>query len=283
MEIRPEVNNKKREKRDFSTLILVMVFIVGLSVLLYPIISDWWNRSIQTRAIVEYENALAGLKNEEYSEQFEKAEAYNEALNAVSAPFAAYDSIAGYEEALNVMGNGIMGYIEIEKINVKLPIYHGTSDKVLDRAVGHIEGSSLPIGGESRHSVLSAHRGLPSAKLFTNLDKLVEGDTFTITVLNRLITYEIDQIRIVLPNEFEELAVAKGKDYCTLLTCTPYGINTHRLLVRGHCIDNAQEEQDIIIRSEAFELDSTLLAPIVAAPILLVLLVILLVKYRKKK
>ena len=170
----------------------------------------------------------------------------------------------------------------IDKINVKLPIYHGTSESILNVAVGNLPGSSLPVGGESTHSVLSAHRGLPSAKLFSDLDKLKERDTFTITVLNRLLTYEVDHISIVEPDKIEDLYIEEGKDYCTLLTCTPYGINTHRLLVRGHRVENA-DDGAAVLTNDAYELDSLILAPVVAAPLLLILLIIVLVKYRKKK
>lgn len=270
------------KKRNLSTLILILVFLVGLGILLYPSVSNWWNSRVQSRAIVDYDAVVANQSKEDYDEEFAKADAYNQALSKLSSPLMNYDQIEGYEEILNVTGTGIMGYIEIPRINVKLPIYHGTSDAVLNVAVGHLEGTSLPVGGSGTHCVLSAHRGLPSAKLFTNLDKVEEGDTFTITVLDRLLTYEVDQIRIVEPQEVNELDIVPGEDYVTLLTCTPYGINTHRLLVRGHRIDNA-EENEIIIRNEAYELDSTMLAPVVAAPLLVILLIILLVKYRKPK
>lgn len=271
-----------KKKRNLSTLILVLVFLVGLAILLYPTVSDWWNSRVQSRAIVDYDAIVQDLSQEDYDEEFAKADAYNEALQGLPSPLIDYDQVDGYEDILNVAGNGIMGYINIPRISVQLPIYHGTSDAVLNVAVGHLEGTSLPVGGTGTHCVLSAHRGLPSAKLFTNLDKLEEGDTFTITVLDRLLTYEVDQIRIVEPEEVGELAIQDGKDYVTLLTCTPYGINTHRLLVRGHRIDNAAEDK-VVITSEAYELDSTMLAPVVAAPLLLILLIILLVKYRKPK
>ena len=197
-------------------------------------------------------------------------------------PFINYSEVSGYDDILNVTGNGMIGYITIDKINVKLPIYHGTSESILNVAVGNLPGSSLPVGGESTHSVLSAHRGLPSAKLFSDLDKLKERDTFTITVLNRLLTYEVDHISIVEPDKIEDLYIEEGKDYCTLLTCTPYGINTHRLLVRGHRVENA-DDGAAVLTNDAYELDSLILAPVVAAPLLLILLIIVLVKYRKKK
>lgn len=270
------------KKENLSTLILVLVFFVGLSILLYPTVSDWWNSRVQSRAIVDYDAVVADMSHEDYDAEFAEADAYNAALRAIPSPFINYEQVEGYDDVLNVTGNGIIGYINIPRIKVELPIKHGTSEEVLNVAVGHVQGTSLPVGGESTHCVLSAHRGLPSAKLFTNLDKLTEGDTFTITILDRFLTYEVDQIRIVEPKEIGELDMVEGKDYVTLLTCTPYGLNTHRLLVRGHRIEN-DEENDIVILNEAYELDSTMLAPIVAAPLLIILLIILLVKYRKPK
>ncbi len=270
------------KKRDFSTPILILVFLSGLVVLLYPAFSDWWNSRVQSRAIVNYDAVVADLSQEDYDAEFARADAYNEALGRLSSPLVNYDRLEGYEDILNAAGNGIMGYIEIPAIDVKLPIYHGTSDAVLNVAVGHLEGTSLPVGGKSVHCVLSGHRGLPSAKLFTNLDKLAEGDTFTITVLNRLLTYEVDQILVVEPEETEELAVVEGEDYVTLLTCTPYGINTHRLLVRGRRIENAAEA-GTDRTAGANGPDLAMLAPVAAALLLLLLLFILLAKRRKPK
>ncbi len=270
------------KRGSLSTVILVIVFLVGLAVLLYPTVSDWWNSRAQSRAIVNYESKVTDLTYDEYESEFEEAERYNGELSKLSAPLLDYGEVEGYEDILDVAGNGIMGYISIPRINIRLPIYHGTSEAVLSVAVGHLEGTSLPVGGEGTHCVLSAHRGLPSARLFTNLDKLEVGDTFTITVLDTVLTYEVDQIRIVEPNEVGELSILEGQDYVTLLTCTPYGVNTQRLLVRGHRIENA-ESSDVVIRNEAFELDSTMLAPLVAAPMLVVLLIVLLVKDRRPK
>jgi sortase A len=199
-------------------------------------------------------------------------------------PFLGYSEFSDeYNSILDVNGDGMMGYITIEKIKVQLPIYHGTSDKVLNSAVGHLEGSSLPVGGESTHSVLSAHRGLPSAKLFTNLDKLEEGDIFTIRILDRTITYQVDQVLIVLPHETDSLNIVPGKDFCTLVTCTPYGINTHRMLVRGKRIENIEEDKVINVITEAYQIDPLLVTPAVAAPMLGILLIILLVKSNKGK
>ena len=187
-----------------------------------------------------------------------------------------------YEELLDVNGVGIMGYIDIDAIGVELPIYHGTDSSVLNIAVGHLEGSSLPVGGESTHCVLSAHRGLPSARLFTDLDRLKTGDTFTLSVLNRLLTYEIDQILIVKPEEVDTLAIEPGQDLCTLVTCTPYGINSHRLLVRGHRVENAAPKPEIFVPADMVQIDPLVVTPIVAVPMLLVLLIFLLIRYRKR-
>ncbi len=268
-------------KKHISTIILVLIFCVGLTVLLYPVVSDWWNSKVQTRAIMSYEESVADMDEADYEAEFAKADAYNASLREISMPLMNYEQVEGYEEALNVTGNGMMGYVTIDKIGVRLPIYHGTSDNVLNVAVGNLRGSSLPVGGIGTHCVLSAHRGLPSAKLFSDLDKLKEGDTFTINVLNRLLTYEIDHISIVEPDKIEELYIDEEKDYCTLMTCTPYGINTHRLLVRAVRIENAKEA--VTLTNDAYELDSLILAPIVAVPLLLILFVFVLVRYRKKK
>lgn len=274
-------NNKQQKKKNgnFSTIILVAIFFVGLSVLLYPTISDFWNEKRQSQAIVNYDDLIVDLTPEDYSRLFSQAEAYNGKIRNMSFPFLNHKDIADeYYSALDVNGDGMMGYITIEKIKVQLPIYHGTSDKVLNSAVGHVEGSNIPIGGESTHAVLSAHRGLPSAKLFTNLDKLEIGDVFTIRILDRTITYQVDQILIVLPSETDELNLVPGEDYCTLVTCTPYGINSHRMLVRGTRIENLEPDRVINVITEAYQIDPLIVTPAVAAPMLGLLLIILLVK-----
>ncbi len=273
---------KIRKKKNISNIVLVVVFLIGLAILLYPSLSNYVNSMNQSRAIRDYEKSLADLSAEDYEKIFEEAEKYNDSLRELVYPLLYCDKINGYEETLSVEKGGIMGYISIDKINVELPIYHGTSDSVLNTAVGHLEGTSLPIGGEGTHAVLSAHRGLPSAKLFSNLDRLEKGDTFEITVLDRTLTYEVDQIRIVEPSQTDDLAITPGEDYCTLLTCTPYGINTHRLLVRGTRVENAADKHALYISADAYRIDSLIITPIVAAPMLFVLLIILLVKYRKK-
>lgn len=276
-------------KKHLSTIVLVAVFLVGVCLLLYPTVSDYWNSLHQTRAIGAYEETLTDMTEKDYSAYFDQADAYNEALAALSFPLADYKQLSeradltAYAELLDVGGTGVMGYIDIDAIGVELPIYHGTDAAVLNVAVGHLEGSSLPVGGAGTHCVLSAHRGLPSARLFTDLDKLKLGDTFKITVLNRLITYEIDQILIVNPDAVDALAIEEGADYCTLLTCTPYGINTQRLLVRGRRIENAAEKPAIHVPADMVQIDPLVVTPAVAAPMLLALLVVLLVKYRNRR
>ncbi len=269
-------------KKNKSTIILILVFFVGLSVMLYPTISDYVNQLHQTRAVANYAADVDKLSDADYTAYFEAADAFNAQIAA--DPDALYfpDRFLSYESTLDVTGTGIMGYITIEKIGVELPIYHGTSDAVLQVAAGHLEGTSLPVGGASTHAVISAHRGLPSAKLFTNLDQLEVGDTFTITVLDRTLTYEVDNISIILPTETDSLKVSEGKDYITLMTCTPYGINTHRLLVRGRRITTPDKLKHIRVTSDAIKIEPILTAPIMALPLLLVLLFWLLFAPRKR-
>jgi sortase A len=270
-------------KKHLSTILLILVFFIGTAVLLYPTISDYVNSKHQSRAIASYDKAVSACTPEDFTKVFEAADEYNKQLR--ETPNAFYDPslVSGYEQALSVDDTGIMGYISIDKIQVELPIYHTTDDAVLQVAAGHLEGSSLPVGGAGTHCVLSGHRGLPSAKLFTDLDKLEIGDTFTITVLDRLLTYQVDQIKIVLPDEVSDLQIVDGKDYCTLVTCTPYGINTHRLLVRGVRVANAEEKPVLYVAAEAYRIDPIIVTPVVAAPMLLILLGVVLVKYRRKK
>ena len=269
-------------KKNFSGLLLVFVFIIGLGVLLYPTISDYWNSRTQSQVIAGYQDILSTYEEDDYSAIFDAARAYNTTLTTDADGFYSPEVAENYEDILDITGTGVMGYVAIDKIGVKLPIYHGTSEGVLAVAVGHLEGSSLPIGGAGTHCVLSAHRGLPSAKLFSDLDELVIGDTFTITVLNEVLTYQVDQILIVLPYEAEALLAVEGEDYCTLMTCTPYGINTHRLLVRGRRIESAKQAIQVVVHDEARMIDSLVAAPVVAAPMLAGLLIYMLVKYRKK-
>lgn len=274
--------NQKKKSGSASTIILVAIFFVGLSVLLYPTVSDFWNEKRQSKAIVNYDDLIVNLTPEDYTKFFNEADSYNQKIKGMPSSYMNHSNIAEeYYNILDVNGDGMMGYITIEKIKVQLPIYHGTSDKVLNSAVGHVEGSSLPVGGESTHAVLSAHRGLPSAKLFTNLDKVEVGDVFTIRILDRTITYQVDQVLIVLPHETEALNIVSGEDYCTLVTCTPYGINTHRMLVRGTRIENIEEDKQVNVITEAYQIDPLIVTPAVAAPMLGILLVVLLVKSSK--
>ncbi len=220
-------------KKHTSTLALAAVFFLGMGILLYPALSDAWNRRTQSRAIIDYNSALYELTEEDDSAYFQAAEAYNAAICRLEKPFLNCEQVPGYDALLNIGGRGIMGYVAVEKIGVELPIYHGTSQAVLSVAAGHVQGSSLPTGGSGTHCVICAHSGLSGASLFTGLDQLELGDTFTLMVLSRVLTYQVDQIRIVEPRDTGELTVTPGEDHCTLMTCTPYGVNSHRLLVRG--------------------------------------------------
>ncbi len=273
----------KKKKRNWITPCLILILLVGLSLLLYPTVSDYWNSFHQSRAIASYAEDVAKLDTVQYDDLWKAAKKYNEALAKGDINYVLKDEQKEkYESLLNVSGTGVMGYIEIPSINCSLPIYHGTDEAALQIAVGHLEWTSLPTGGESTHCVLSGHRGLPSAKLFTDLDRLVEGDIFVLRVLDEVLTYEVDQILIVEPEETEDLQIEKGKDYCTLVTCTPYGINTHRLLVRGHRIENLEESGIVRVTADAIQIQPLFVAPIVAIPMLLVLLIILLLPKKKK-
>ena len=264
-----------------TVIFLTLGFLVGICILLYPAFSSYWNSKTQSRAITNYESVLENLKPEDYAAIFENAHAYNKALYETDFPLTDYPDVPGYSDTLCITGNDMIGYLKIDRIGVELPIYHGTSDSVLSRGVGHLQGSSLPVGGENTHSVMSAHRGLPSAKLFTDLDRMEIGDTFQIVVLDQVLTYQVDQIKVITPREISDLQIVEGMDYCTLFTCTPYGINTHRLLVRGVRIETMKEKPALYVSNEAFRIEPLLVTPAVAAPMLLVLLIHLLVKYRE--
>lgn len=268
-------------KSHTKVILMAVGFLIGVFVLFYPSISNYWNSKTQSRAIVDYESVLDHLESEDYSAIFQSAYDYNRALFETGYQFHDYESVPGYYDALKVDGTDIIGYLKIDKIGVELPVYHGTSDEVLSRGVGHLEGSSLPVGGESTHSVMSAHRGLPIAKLFTDLDRLEMGDTFQIIILDQVLTYQVDQIKVIIPTEIDDLQIVKGKDYCTLFTCTPYGINTHRLLVRGIRIETITEKPVLYVANEAFRIEPLLVTPIVAAPMVFIFLIHLLVKYRE--
>ena len=268
-------------KKNKTTLIMVLFFFIGLAILLYPSISNFYNQKVQSKAIIDYESILNNIKKEDYTDYFNKADEYNKKLLSMKRPLLTYKNIKNYNKILNLNNHGMMGYLTIDKIKVELPIYHGTSADVLNKAVGHLEGTSLPVGGKGTHSVLSAHRGLPSFKLFTDLDKLEIGDTFVINILDRTITYQVDKITIVKPNQVNDLKIDKDGDYVTLLTCTPYGINTHRLLVRGKRIEN--ETKKTFITTEGFRISTLVVMPLVALPIIFSLLLIILIKPINKK
>lgn len=237
------VDRRENRRSRLLTIILFLLFFTGLGLVLYPFVSNAWNQRHQTRMIADYQQAVADMDQTKYEEMREAAQQYNAKIAA--RPFSltlSEEEKKEYNSLLNVTGTGIMGYVEIPKISCMLPVYHGTDEGALRIAIGHLEGTSLPVGGKSTHSVLSGHRGMPNAKLFSQLDKLVVGDTFRLHVLDQVLTYEVDQIQIVLPDDISSLAVTNGEDFCTLVTCTPYGVNTHRLLVRGHRVTTETDE-----------------------------------------
>ncbi len=274
---------KKFMKKHWSTVLLVMMFTVGLSLLLYPTIADWWNQFHATRAIDSYTETVTAMSDEEYQKYLSEAKEYNKLLLSEPNRFHPSDSLHSmYEDTLNVGGDGIIGVVKIPSLRVNLPIYHGVEESTLQDAIGHIEGSSLPIGGESTHTIISGHRGLPSAKLFTDLDQLEVGDYFMFQVLDDTYTYQVDQIKIVEPNDFTYLQIEEGKDLATLQTCTPYGINTHRLLIRGHRVDNLPDDF-VNARSEAVLLNRNVVAIFIGIVIFVVLGMVLLIKNVVKK
>lgn len=275
-------------RRNWSNIVIMLAFFVGLGLLLYPSVSDYWNSFHQSRAIMSYTSDVSKLDTSEYERIIASAQEYNRNISDNGIDWILTDEDkARYENELNFAVGGNMGYIQIDKINVKLSIYHGTSEAVLQTSVGHLEGTSLPVGTasfdhktgevtdqtEGVHIALSGHRGLPRAKLFSDLDRLTEGDRFAIVVLNETYTYEVDQIRIVEPSDLSDLVIEPGKDYCTLITCTPYGINTHRLLVRGHRVENAGG--DLLVTADAVQYEPYYIAPFVAIPIIILLIIIL--------
>ena len=274
----------KKRKNNISTILLALLFLAGMSLVLYPTFSDYWNSYHQTQAISSYAEQVADLNAETYAEVWAAAEEYNQTLlERTNAFFLTDEQRECYKKNLDVTGLGILGYIEIPEISCSLPIYHGTEESALQIAVGHLEWSSLPVGGENSHCVLSGHRGLPSAKLFSDLDKLEEGDYFILRVLDEVLTYEVDQIRIVEPQEVDSLLVVEGEDLCTLVTCTPYAINTHRLLVRGHRVENIEESGAIRVTADATQIKPLLVASLTALPIILLLTISLFLPGRKKK
>ena len=253
----------------------MLIFLVGAGLIAYPTFADWWNSFHQSRAVASYMDAVSDMDPVKYDEILADAEKYNAKLSRTGIIWELDEKQEKeYLSQLQINDSGIMGYIDIPKIHIQLPVYHGTDEAILQIAIGHLSGTSLPVGGPGTHCVVSGHRGLPSARLFTDIDKLVEGDTFTMTVLNRTLTYEVDQIRIVEPTDLSDLQIEKKKDYCTLVTCTPYGINTHRLLVRGHRVDNAQG--DALVIADGLQIESVYIAPFLAGPILVILLIAML-------
>lgn len=260
-------------RKNFSTVLLLVTLMIGISLLLYPTISDYWNSFHQSRAIAGYAEAVAEMDTVDYEKIWNDAVKYNKELQTRSNHwFLTEEQQEEYESMLNVSDDGIMGYIEIPSIKVSLPIYHGVDEGILQVAIGHIEGSSLPVGGKGSHCVISGHRGLPSAKLFTDLDQLAEGDIFMLRVLDETLTYEVDQILIVEPSDMSSLEFDEEKDYCTLVTCTPYGINSHRLLVRGHRVANLEESEEIRVTADAQQIDPVLITPALAGILLVLLL-----------
>ena len=270
-------------KKKISNIILVLIFLTGVSLLVYPTFSDWWNSMHQSRAIAAYQDQVNTLDDSQYEEMLEKAKAYNETLVGKEDRYNLSDSeVEEYNSLLDVTGTGIMGYVVIPKINVRLPIYHGTDPAVLEIAIGHIPGTSLPVGGASTHCVLSGHRGLPSAKLFTDIDQLEVGDQFMLEVLGDTLTYEVDQITVVLPDELDDIEIEEGKDLCTLVTCTPYGVNTHRLLVRGHRVETV-EQNHVRVVSDAVQIEPMTVSLAIGLPVLVIIMVLRIAFAGKKR
>ncbi len=260
-------------RKHIITIILLVILTAGFGLIMYPTISDWWNSMHMSRAISTYIDTVNEMDTEDSERLFQEARDYNEHLRSLSDHWHLSDEeIVRYNQVLDVDGTGVMGYLTVPKIDVRLPIYHGTEEAVLQRAIGHLEGSSLPVGGKGSHCVVSGHRGLPGARLLTDLDQMQIGDTFYLTVLNRTLTYEVDQITVVLPSEMDALSIEPDQDYVTLVTCTPYGINTHRMLVRGHRIANPQGAAEA--SSEAFQIAVKQVVPIALIPTAVLLILI---------
>lgn len=281
------MKKKASKKNRITAILLVAVLLAGLSLLLYPLVSNYWNSIHQSQAIAAYMDDVSELDDSTYDALWEEAQGYNASLlEDENRFFPDEEEQQQYEQLLRISDdgiNGIIGYIEIPNIDVTLPIYHGTSEEILQVAIGHIEGSSLPVGGLSTHCVISGHRGLPSSRLFTDIDRLSEGDIFTLLVLDEALTYEVDQIRIVEPDDISLLEIKEGEDLCTLVTCTPYGVNSHRLLVRGHRVENQEATGFLRITADAMMIDSRFVAPILAAPILLGIILFMVLRPLKRK
>ena len=278
-----EKENRERARRrnNRTTWLLIGMMLLGIAIMAYPTFSNWWNSFHTSRVIAEYSASVVQYSTDELDAMREAARQYNERLLQKENLFVmSKEDMEEYHSLLNIDGSGIMGYLQIPSIHVDIPLYHGTEENVLQTAIGHIDWSSLPVGGIGTHTVVSGHRGLPRAKLFSDLDKLREGDRFTVTVLNRKSCYEVDQIRIVEPTDLSELAIQPDKDYFTLVTCTPYAINTHRLLIRGHRV--ADEDETPVVTPEAYRLPNRVAIPLVAAPLLLLFLLFSLIRFRTR-
>lgn len=270
-------------KKRILTILIFIIMLSGLSLLVFPTLSDFFNSVSRAKDINTYAASVAEIDDEEYKQIWDSAVDYNARLAKKPAHWKlSEEEVADYEKQLDISGRGIMSYIEISKLGCSLPVYHGTGAEVLQIAIGHLEGTSLPVGGKSTHCVLSGHRGLPSAKLFSNLDQLSEGDTFTIRTLNETLTYEVDEISVVLPGETGKLQIVNGEDLCTLMTCTPYGVNTHRLLVRGRRVDN-ENSTEIRVTADALQIDPLMIAPFLGVPVLIILFVIVITYKRKRR
>ena len=270
-------------KRFLIRALPFFILLTGVILLLYPTVSEHVNSMHRSRAIKSYNDVIEDMSNEERDSAIEKAHIFNRKIASTEGVLFHPELVPGYDRILDITGTGIMAYLNIEKIGVELPVYHGVDENVLQIAAGHLPGTSLPVGGESTHCVISGHRGLPSARLFTDLDKMEIGDTFTITVLSDVLTYQVDQIRVVKPYEVDDLFVSDGEDYCTLFTCTPYGINTHRLLVRGKRIETAEAEYHAYVASDVFVISPMIIAAAIAVPVLIVLFIFVMAGGGKKK
>ena len=279
---RLEKDLEVKRSSTWESIILLILMMIGTVLLIYPSASDYWNSFHQTRAVMRYADQVANMSYEEYGNYIAAAKNYNRKLAISGINWSTEETDdEEYNSLLNFSGSGVMGYIDIPKINIKLPVYHGVSEGVLQVSIGHLKETSLPVGGLGSHCVVSGHRGLPSAKLFSDLDRLIEGDTFTFSVLNETYTYEVDQIRVVVPSDLSELRIFPGKDLCTLVTCTPYGVNSHRLLVRGHRVENVHGNAQVV--ADAIQLEAAFVAPFIMIPLVLGLLLILFAASRKRQ
>ncbi len=271
-------------KKHLSTVLLILIFLIGLSLVLYPTVSNWWNESRSSKVISDYSELVAELDDDTYEQMWAQAVAYNESRAGMTNPYLLNEEQKKtYHQLLNLDGNGVMGYIEIPSLSVSLPVYHTVGEDILQVAVGHLDWSDLPVGGQGTHCVLSGHRGLPSAKLFTDLDDLRVGDTFMLRILDNLLTYEVDKILIVEPHQVDDLRREPEQDLCTLVTCTPYGVNTHRLLVRGHRVENTPEAEVVRVTANAVPLDPLIVAVIVAVPMMMIAVALLICGSNRKR